>query len=284
MKLTPAEIDPTLVRRFQKRLEELEEQTDSFQSRKDTLKTIVHQRKAARTGLNYLALGSAGAITIVSFALCSAVPQLVPWPFASLLALVPFYSHFAGRITRNAEPKLWRAFVESGTFSRVEQAYLGALSSVEQAEEALARPFLTCLSELIVSGRAIEKKQAELAQYHKEVSVESLVAELAALEQRAASASSPEAAATLRQSAAICARRLENRQALALVEERLAAQVEAICQTIASISGTLARAHAAPLGQGASALQQVNQTVAEITQQAQATEAAVQEVLAAGLS
>lgn len=114
--------------------------------------------------------------------------------------------------------------------------------------------------------------------------MESLVAELAALEQRAANAISPEAAATLRQSAAICARRLENRKALAQVEERLAAQVEAICQTIASISGTLARAHAAPLGQESSALQQVNQTVAEITQQAQATEAAVQEVLAAGLS
>jgi hypothetical protein len=284
VKLTLDLLDPSLVERFHKRVAELQSQQASFHGKKNALQTRVRQRAAAQTGLNYLALSSSLLITGVSWVVCANVPELSPWPFAALLAEIPFYFWFTRRLTHNAQPKFWRAFVEGESFTRVERAYLDALVGIEQAEESLALPLLKSLNELVASGRAIEKKQGELARYHQGTTLENLQQELTVLEQRVRDAQSPEAAETFRQSVTICQRRLENRRALALVEERLEAQSEALCQTIASLTGTLARAHAAPLGQETPALKTIVQTISEVTRQAQATEAAVQEVLTAGLN
>lgn len=283
MKLTLDEIDPTLVQKMRTRIAEFKAQNWQSDQREPLYITLRNQVSAMQ-GLKSLT-GATVAVTIaLSSWLCQLFPDQAPLPYGLVLTSIPLYFVLRDRITKNTEPRLWRAFIQGNDFSRVERAYLEALSAVERADAELGRPFLQCLNELIVAGRGIEKKLSELRKYHKEVTVESLTQELENLEQRAAAASSPEAAQTLRQSAAICAQRLESRRAISQVEERLSAQVEAICQTIASVSGTLAQVHIAPLSQNTPELQQLTQTVAEITLQTRATEAAVQEVLAVGRS
>lgn len=280
MKLTLADVDPELVGRMRARVTELVSDVSGHAASTEPLAIAVRKRMLALRGaISVVGASSAVTIALASW-LCQGLPDQAPFPYVLTLANLPLYFYLRGRIVSNAEPRLWRAFTQGTGFSRVEKAYLEALSAVERSEAELGQPFLKCLNELIVAGRSIERKLSELQRYHNEVTVESLQQELESLERRVVAASSPEAAQTLQQSAVICAGRLENRRALGRVEERLEAQVEAICQTIASVSGTLAQAHVAPLSQNTPLLQNLAQTVEEITRQTQATEAAVQEVLA----
>jgi len=165
---------------------------------------------------------------------------------------------------------------------RAERAYAEALvqlAALESLDEPTARDILSQLNGLMSHHRQLETQRERIRAALGGNSAETLEAERAELRRRAEDANDPATKQALQESLRICEARLQQAKALEPALHRLDAQREVIVQTLASVQVSLTRLQAAPAAISAPDVEEITQTVAQISTQAQAVEQAVQEVM-----
>ena len=193
------------------------------------------------------------------------------------------------RVHHHYAPLILRTGLPQFSQSRAEQLYRDAVLTLmdNDAErfggEQAARDILKQLNTLLDGSHTIGRVQAQVraAQGNKPLSI--LEAEVHELRHRAETATDTLAGETLRQSADIAAARLESIRSLSGLIERMDAQQEVVCQTLASVQTSLARRSAVGIPSNtlstSDQVREVSETVAHINDQTRAVEQAVQEVL-----
>lgn len=181
---------------------------------------------------------------------------------------------------------LLQAGIREAARSRAEKLYVDAVLTLVKTDpahlggEGAARDILCQLNALLDGSHVVEKGRAEVRAAQGARPVEELEAEVTALYRQSEAATDSLARATLRQSADIARARLESIRSLSGIAERLDAQQEVVCQTLASVQTALARMRVAPSpAADAAHVQEVSETVSRINAQTRAVEQAVQEVM-----
>lgn len=181
-------------------------------------------------------------------------------------------------------PDLLAAALPLLSLSRVEKAYgeaLVSLAALESLDERTGRDILSQLNSLIAHYRQLESQRERLRAAIGGNTVESLETERKTLQRRADEANAPLTKRALQESLQMCEARIQQAQALEPPLHRMDAQQEVIIQTLASVQASLARLQVAPAALSAPDVEDIRQTVSQISTQAQAVEQAVQEVMAA---
>lgn len=180
-------------------------------------------------------------------------------------------------------PEILQALRPMLTFSPMEDEYLDAVGALLKTDSTLgsgtAADLLRSLNELLVAGRRLEREQTTLSEAQAGQSIAQIEADQAALMQRIAATTDSIARATLSESLALCERRLARAQKLAPLQERIAAQLDGITQTMRSVQGSVASLRLLPQGVE---LEELQASARSLVQRTSAIENAVQEVLQIG--
>jgi aryl carrier-like protein len=292
MRLTLADIDPELA----ERIRALEAEWGSrilpnpALIMENTL-VVIRQRAMARRDFSRLTKYSLllGAITGLSLFRATVGASR----FELLFFIVVIVAGVAGlclgnrayqrRVLWDTEPALVEKALSMLSRGRVEKAYADLLHELRKAtgaEETAARDVLKQMNTLLAGYRTLEALRLENEKALDNRSPEGLVAELRGLRKRAETATDPQTRDALTQGADLCQQRLESVRALALVQDRIAAQQEVVYQTLASVHAAFARQRVAPRAD-VSALPPVadiSEMVGEVQRRTRAVEAAVEEL------
>lgn len=298
MRLTPSDIDPTLVGRIRE-AERIADEADNnvyrTKSAPGSVAELVMRRGTARMGaVTICAIGTAllflVLLTFIFQGFGGQISTLLLFAFAAVVALGLFLfamGTLEGVLERRFAPSLLRAGLAEVGRTRAETLYADAVLTLARTDAAnlggedAAREILRQLNELMGGAHTVERALADVRTAQGRSPLPELAAEVADLERRAEAAADPHARETLRESADIARVRLEGVRSLAGLTERLEAQEEIVCQTLASVQSALARLRVAPspAAAGATPVREVTETVARINAQTRAVEMAVQELV-----
>jgi hypothetical protein len=195
---------------------------------------------------------------------------------------------------RRGEPDMARAGLRQLAHTRAETLYADLVLDLFRGadarhSEAGRRETLTQANRLLDAAHALERSRAELHAAGGADSVAALEREREGLLRQAAGAGDPAARDALEQGAALCQARVEAARALAGLEERLAAQNEVLCQTLAALRVTAAHRRLGPsvlaaaaggIGVRTDGATEVTEAAEQVARQIRSVEAAVQEVAA----
>jgi hypothetical protein len=175
----------------------------------------------------------------------------------------------------------WIPFLE---LTRAERAYCEAVSVLARPEtvidERTGRQLLQDLNGLMEHSRKIQAQRADLQRVAGGETLAALKQEQSRIAERLAGSTDEQARADLQESLALCDSRIESARATLPALERLNAQEEKIVQTLASLHSRLARIESAATQLQTPDVEDVRQTLNELTLQTKSVEDAVQEVLA----
>ena len=176
-----------------------------------------------------------------------------------------------------------RGFAADPALSRLERTYLDSVARLmENADdlgETLAADLLTEMNALVAAYRRLQEQSDSVRAVLGGASVAEVEAEATALARRAAATGDPATRAVLEQSLELCRRRLERGRAVGSVVERIEAQQEVLCQTLASLQSSLAGLQAAPVELRSPREEEFRSSIRAIEGQTRAVEDAVREVL-----
>nr|CAA9228961.1 hypothetical protein AVDCRST_MAG63-869 [uncultured Armatimonadetes bacterium] len=165
-----------------------------------------------------------------------------------------------------------------------ESAYSRAVLALADIEGYMdgetARGMLRRMNDLLASDRELAARRAEVADALAETGPAGLTARRDALARQAERATDPGTRDALAHSARMYEARIENAATLGATRDRLDAQREAILETLVSLHSTLARMRLAPREAAAPDVTQLQQSLADLTNQTRSVEQAVQEVIA----
>ncbi len=167
--------------------------------------------------------------------------------------------------------------------SPYERAYMEALSFLagmgNDVERSTVRGILEDLNRLLVQGRQLEKYRGDLQAAMGSASAGDLETKRADLARRFDLTRDPTARTAAEHSLQLLDERIAGANALQPNLERVEAQLEAISEAFASAQATMARLKVAPAPVTAPDLEEIRQSITQVTGQAKAVEEAVQEVM-----
>lgn len=303
--ITLDDIDPELARRVRRRAAEVAERlrpevnAASGRFPAGSLDALVYGRETLRRSVSLFAT-LAWAISVVCLLLSVFKGADHPWytivggslilPAAPLLLLKRYQDR---RDDRDYQRALLRIALPLVAKTRAETLYSEFVQSLRKSPDGGgATPPLELLRHanlLMDSSHVIERALEDLKTVLGGETQFSLEAERRKLLRRAEEAADPAARDALLRGAELCAARAETAGRFAALSERLNAQQEVICQTLASLHTSAAHARLAPnlaaaaaatTGAGGLPQMEVQEAVAEIQRHARAVEEAVQEVAA----
>jgi hypothetical protein len=176
-----------------------------------------------------------------------------------------------------------RAVAPDAALSAAEAAYVEVVCSLlevgDNVSEETGHDILQAMGTVLERHRHIEAQLERLKKMVGNESVQALELEHVRLVERVAAAEDSQAREDLNQSLTMCAKRLQDVQALGPSIERLEAQKEVLHQTLLSIQASAVRLQAAPRAVTLPDTTEIRQAVEEVTVQTRAVEDAVNEVL-----
>ncbi|HLI47739.1 MAG TPA: hypothetical protein VKV18_03475 [Chthonomonas sp.] len=258
--------------------------------------SALNRRRRQRKRNLYLAIGIGSlllfALTtslIYGFALSVPFFQVLWWLllFCTLGCSLGVLRHRPVPLTEVVPPEELEAALPLLHLSEAERAYsdilllLAQMSPAEPEQERELRATLAHLGRLLASRRQLENIRQNLVQLEQKENLLRLSEEYAELVLQRDAASDPAARATFEHSIQLCLERIEGLRALERNLERLSAQQKAIEQTILAARNAFVRLQSAPRyePQLQNASNELYDTIAQVSQRAQATEQAVIELL-----
>lgn len=171
--------------------------------------------------------------------------------------------------------------------SRAERLYCDTLlmlakTDVDVDTEATMRGMLGQLNELLLTSRKLKQQRNALTPLIGTSVLKELQSEYGELGRKLDRTTDAVAKQSILHSLQMCATRIENTQALEQGLERVKAQQEAVCHTIASAQTALARLHVVPEAQTPVVAEEIARSVSQMNQRTYAVEKAVEEVLTLG--
>jgi hypothetical protein len=292
MPIRPEEIDPTVQNALKDRITQIfsgQVPLDPVAARVRSAGTQAWRQTARRHAGNFwaaLVAFVAGLLTMPALAqIHGGLGALVFFLLAALAIglVVRGFRSTHQELTRHVNPDLMRGAAQLVALTPAEQRYCEAVAALIDAGPMLGDVVQReILQQLNLSLEHFRKLALPLQQQQAAsggAAIAALEQERAQLEARRVAAEDGTARALLEQSAALCARRLEVARALEPAREKAEAQQELILQTLASVQASLASTVAAPAEPAAAEVEALQQSVAQMNQQARAVEEAVTEVL-----
>lgn len=171
--------------------------------------------------------------------------------------------------------------------SRAERLYCDTLLMIAKTDvdietEATMRGMLGQLNELLLTSRKLKQQRNALTPLIGTSVLKELQSEYGELGRKLDRTTDAVAKQSILHSLQMCATRIENTQALEQGLERVKAQQEAVCHTIASAQTALARLHVVPEAQTPVVAEEIARSVSQMNQRTYAVEKAVEEVLTLG--
>jgi len=135
------------------------------------------------------------------------------------------------------------------------------------------------MNDLVAVYRRLQEQSDSVRAVLGGASLAEVEAEAAALSRRSAATGDRATRVVLEQSLDLCCRRLERGRVVGSVVERIEAQQEVLCQTLASLQSSLAGLQAAPVELRSPREEEFRSSIRAIESQTLALEDAVREVL-----
>jgi hypothetical protein len=275
MRVGLSDLAPHLAKRLLKWYRDAEQDTPMGRLR--------HNEDIARTFLTRLVAGSGIATGIValigaSLLLVDSYPIAVPILSVLLGIVTATAVHFSykGRMNRYFEKQLMEVGLPVVVATRAERLYVDTLRDIATLPEAEGGEMLAQMNELLALSDQLTRWQEET----REMNADALREEVATLQQKARDAQDITARARFERSVTLAQERLEGVQHLHTLRERMEAQQEVICQTLAALQTALRRGKMAPRADALNEAERLTAAVREIHQQSRAMEQAVQEIAA----
>lgn len=194
------------------------------------------------------------------------------------------------------QPEDLRAAPKAVKLTPPEEAYCSAVAQLLEArefmDETTLKEIIRQLNSLLENHRRLEAPLGNLRAAMGGQSLDAMEQELDGLERRRDEQEDAGAREAMEQSISMCSDRISHARAMAPGLEKVEAQQEVIMQTFASVQSTFARSRVAqgsaawrPDGSAQAArpeLQELQQSVLRVNDQARAVEEAVREVVAIG--
>ncbi len=171
--------------------------------------------------------------------------------------------------------------------SRAERLYCDTLLMIAKTDvdietEATMRGMLRQLNELLITSRKLKQQRNALTPLIGSSVLKELQSEYGELGRKLDRTTDAVAKQSILHSLQMCATRIENTQALEQGLERVKAQQEAVCHTIASAQTALARLQVVPEAQTPLVAEEIAASLSTMNQRTYAVEKAVEEVLTLG--